>query len=83
MMSGAVVVVQNEIYNYNLLVDYFSNDEHQDGDSIRIVKYTVEGDPVIITITYENAKYLIENDFRKDRFTSDNTLTHYSYDYKY
>ncbi|WP_238378745.1 DUF4362 domain-containing protein [Halalkalibacillus sediminis] len=62
--EGDVTVNQGgEISNLNEFNNFIENVENEDKDTVRIVRYTTEGDPIFLTLEYngEDIKYTYDN----------------------
>jgi hypothetical protein len=69
--DGDFVVVQGIVKAETGIVDSFvSATQKGNRSSIRIVQYTVEGDPIITTVTFDGKKYFGTVDATRDKFGS-------------
>ncbi|MFZ3579732.1 DUF4362 domain-containing protein [Virgibacillus sp. DJP39] len=62
--EGDVTVNQGgEIRNLDKFKNFIENVENDDKDTVRIARYTTEGDPIFLTLEYngENIKYTYDN----------------------
>ena len=80
--DGCVVISYNAVFNKSKL-DFFianttANNENRQSDFIRIVQYTIEGDPIITDLEYrENLGYILTYDNTRDAFGADTKVTTY------
>lgn len=62
---GDVVNLHGQIYNHASLESFAANVESRKSDKIRIVNYTIEGDPIIMDLKYSDNIIKIKiNNFR-------------------
>ena len=80
--DGCVVISNNAVFNKGRLDDFIINtsadNENRQSDFIRIVKYTIEGDPIITDLEYKKgAGYILTYDNTRDAFGADTKITTY------
>ena len=80
--DGCVVISNNAVFNKGRLDDFIINtsadNENKQSDFIRIVKYTIEGDPIITDLEYKKgAGYILTYDNTRDAFGADTKITTY------
>lgn len=80
--DGCVVISNNAVFNKGRLDDFIINtsadNENKQFDFIRIVKYTIEGDPIITDLEYKKgAGYILTYDNTRDAFGADTKITTY------
>ncbi|QOY34658.1 DUF4362 domain-containing protein [Anaerobacillus isosaccharinicus] len=66
--QGDVVNVHGQVYNYFVLETFVENVEAKKRDKIRIVNYTIEGDPIFTHLYHDGNLIKIEIDNSKDKF---------------
>ena len=70
--DGCYIVTNNRVvYNLANLQSFINNVENNVKDEIRIVQYTVEGQPLIINLEYTNGKFILKQDNRRDGFSAE------------
>ena len=80
--DGCVVISYNAVFNKSKLDSFIANtsanNENRQSDFIRIVQYTIEGDPIITDLEYrEDLGYILTYDNTRDAFGADTKLTTY------
>ena len=80
--DGCVVISYNAVFNKSKLDSFIANttanNENRQSDFIRIVQYTIEGDPIITDLEYrENLGYILTYDNTRDAFGADTKVTTY------
>ncbi len=91
--DGCFVITNNKIYNKNKLDEFIKNTgvntESRKEDTIRIVEYTKEGDPIITEISFKikaetyilsgkqvnKTTYILKRDNTRDRFAAEQKIT--------
>lgn len=76
------VVISNAVFNKGRLDSFIentkANSENRNSDFIRIVKYTIEGDPIITDLEYKKDKgYILTYDNTRDAFGADTKVMTY------
>ncbi|WP_158289513.1 DUF4362 domain-containing protein [Paenibacillus flagellatus] len=67
--NGDVVsITEGEAYNESRLAEFALNVEHHVDDWVRIVRYTMEGDPIIRMAVYADGVIAYSADSTRDRF---------------
>ena len=80
--DGCVVISYNAVFNKSKLDSFIANtsanSENRQSDFMRIVQYTIEGDPIITDLEYrENLGYILTYDNTRDTFGADTKVTTY------
>ena len=80
--DGCVVISYNAVFNKSKLDSFIAhtsaNSENRQSDFMRIVQYTIEGDPIITDLEYrENSGYILTYDNTRDAFGADTKVTTY------
>lgn len=80
--DGCVVISYNSVFNKGKLDSFIANtsanNENRQSDFIRIVQYTIEGDPIITDLEYrEDLGYILTYDNTRDAFGADTKVTTY------
>lgn len=80
--DNCVVIVGYSVFNKSRLDSFIANtnanNESRQSDFIRIVKYTIEGDPIITDLEYrEDYGYILTYDNTRDAFGADKKVTIY------
>ena len=78
--DGCVVISYNSVFNKGRLDSFITNtnanNENRQSDFIRIVLYTIEGDPIITDLEYrESLGYILTYDNTRDAFGADTKVT--------
>uniref|UniRef100_A0A1S2LGJ2 DUF4362 domain-containing protein n=1 Tax=Anaerobacillus isosaccharinicus TaxID=1532552 RepID=A0A1S2LGJ2_9BACI len=60
--------MHGQVYNYFVLETFVENVEAKKRDKIRIVNYTIEGDPIFTHLYHDGNLIKIEIDNSKDKF---------------
>lgn len=66
--SKDVIDMHGEIENEERFEEFLNNVEKGQKDSIRVVKYTVEGDPILYYFEYDGEIIKATTDTRRDKF---------------
>ncbi len=80
--DGCVVISNNRVFNKSKLDSFITNtnanNENRKSDFIRIINYTIEGDPIITDLQYnEDYGYILTYDNTRDAFGADTKVTTY------
>lgn len=70
--QGDVVNIHGQVYNYSVLETFVENIEAKKRDKIRIVNYTIEGDPIFTNLNYDGNSIKVEIDNSKDKYGGNN-----------
>ena len=81
--DGCLVIANNTVFNKSKLDSFIANtkadSENRKPGFIRIVKYTIEGDPIITDLEYrEDSGYILTYDNTRDAFGADTKKTSYN-----
>lgn len=66
--NGDIVNVHGNITNYEKLEAFMENINNKIEDNIKIVQYTIEGDPIIIELKYDGKDLSYKYDNTRDKF---------------
>ena len=66
--NGDYVNVHGQISNEDKLTEFISAVNSKDSAAIRMVQYTVEGDPIISDIIFDGNRFTVFNDTTRDAF---------------
>lgn len=66
-----VFISQAKTYNEEQLIEFVKKVEQNTPDWIRIVRYTLEGDPIIQMVSYNDGMFKYTIDYSRDSFGSD------------
>ena len=80
--DGCIVLANNAVYNKSKLDSFITNtsanNENRQSDFMRIVEYTIEGDPIITDLEYKKGEgYILTYDNTRDAFGTDTKITTY------
>ena len=80
--DGCVVISNNVVFNKSRLDSFITNtkanSENRQSDFIRIVEYTIEGDPIITDLEYKKDDgYILTYDNTRDAFGANTKVTTY------
>lgn len=77
-----IVMNGNTIYNVSQMENFVKNVKNSIADEIRIVQYTIEGEPIITDVEYTKEKFIIKHDSRRDHWSAekDRIITTKEYD---
>ena len=82
--DGCVVISNNTVFNKSKLDSFITNtntnanNENRKSDFIRIINYTIEGDPIITDLQYNgDYGYILTYDNTRDAFGADTKVTTY------
>ena len=81
-IKDGCVVISNAVFNKDELDSFIANttanNENRQSDFIRIVQYTIEGDPIITDLEYrKDLGYILTYDNTRDAFGADTKVTTY------
>lgn len=79
-----IVMNSNIVYNIEELEKFIKNVENNIVDAIRIVQYSIEGQPILTNLEYNGNKFILKFDNRRDGYASpqDKKITTNEYDAK-
>lgn len=66
--KGDVVNVHGHIYNYENFKFFLKKIDEQENAKIRIITYTIEGDPIFYHLNYDGTSINVESDNSKDKY---------------
>lgn len=66
--SEDVIDTHGEIQNIERFKEFLNNVERGKKDSLRVVRYTVEGDPMLHDLEYDGEVFKSTTDTRRDKF---------------
>ena len=66
-----IVMNSNVVYHIEELDNFIKNIENKKEDEIRIVEYTIEGQPIITNLEYKDNKFILKTDNRRDGFSAE------------
>lgn len=77
-----IVTNSNVVYHIEQLDNFIKNVESNIPDEIRIVQYTIEGQPILTNLEYTKDKYILKRDARRDGYAAqeDKKITTTEYD---
>ena len=77
-----IVTNSNTVYHIEELDKFMENVKNKVPDEIRIVQYTIEGQPILTNLEYINNKFIMKVDNRRDGYASeeDRKITTEEYD---
>lgn len=67
--------VHQDDYHQELLTQFLNHIENQENASLIIVQYTIEGDPILLDVQYQNNKVTIFYDATRDKYGVDSKIT--------
>lgn len=72
MIEDDCYIVTNSgvVYNLKNLNNFMKNVENNVKDQVRIIQYTIEGQPIITDLEYTKDKFILRHDSRRDGFSS-------------
>jgi hypothetical protein len=74
--NNEIVNTHGNVKNLNRLDIFVENVEAKKSDEIKITHYTIEGDPIYDTVTFDEKQLKITNDSSEDKFGSGETFTY-------
>lgn len=77
-----IVTNSNTVYHIKELDNFIKNVENNIPDEIRIVQYSIEGQPILTNLEYNDNKFIFKFDNRRDEYASeqDKKITTNEYD---
>lgn len=66
-----IVTNSNKVYHIEELDKFMENVKNKVPDEIRILQYTIEGQPILTNLEYINNKFIMKVDNRRDGYASD------------
>ena len=72
----------NAVYHIKELENFLKNVDNKKEDEIRIVQYTIEGQPILTNLEYKDNKFILKIDSRRDGWSAeeDRKITTTEYD---
>lgn len=74
--DNQIIDKHGDVKNLKRLDDFVQNVNEGKGDEIKITHYTIEGDPIYDTVTYDGKQLTITNDNTEDKFGSPEITTY-------
>ena len=73
MVEDKCCILMNSdiVYHIEELDNFIKNVENNIADEIRIVQYTIEGQPILTDLEYENNKFILKIDNRRDGYAAE------------
>lgn len=70
------VIYNNDgtIINEDKIEDFYNKSSNNENVVIHIIRYTIEGDPVVSTYVYKDSKYMLFIDNSRDEFAIDKKI---------
>ena len=80
-----IVVIENEkfVKNENLWNDFYENIKNKKEDSILILQYTQQKDPILTYLSYKDDKFFMVEDDSRDQYRESKERDYYEYTFKY
>lgn len=80
-----MVVIDNKeiVANKKLWEDFYNNSQKNIEDSVIIVKYTEQDDPILTYVSYVDQKYYMIEDESRNRYNEIENKDYYEYSFKY
>ena len=80
-----IVVIENEkfVKNENLWNDFYENIKNKKEDSILILQYTQQNDPILTYLSYKDDKFFMIEDDSRDQYRESKESDYYEYTFKY
>lgn len=72
--SDDIIDKHGNLENKERLDEFFNNVQQGKDDSIRVVRYTTEGDPIIYSYEFENEEINVTIDTRRDGYGQGNVI---------
>ena len=74
MVEDKCYIVMNSgpVYNAMQMENFLKNVKNNIPDEVRIIQYTIEGEPVITDLKYTKDKFIIKDDSRRDHWSAEN-----------
>lgn len=63
------------VYNEEIIEKFYESYKNNQECFMRLMKYTIEGDPIIVDVLFDKNKIYIVNDSRRDNFSSEKNIT--------
>lgn len=83
LAKNLVVIKEQEfIGNEDIWNKFYNNTKNKVEDSVIIVRYTEQGDPILTYLSYKNNKYFMIEDETRDRY-DENQEDYNQYEFKY
>lgn len=73
--DGFVVYSLDKTHNEKNIEEFYDNYLNNKNDSLTIVQYTIEGDPLVIEYVYQDNKLLVYEDYTRDKYGSIKEVT--------
>ena len=69
------VSTYDEVYNNEIIEKFYESYKNKQECFMRIMRYTLEGDPIITDVLYDKDKVYVVVDDRRDRYASEGNVT--------
>lgn len=77
--NGDVIWTHKEVYNLEKLNTFMNNVQNGTKDMIRVVGFTIEGDPIIQDLEYNGEVINLTYDSTRDEFSANPSISTYEY----
>ncbi len=67
--DGFVIYSNNKIINKEKIKEFYDNTTSNKEATLTIIRYTIEGDPVIIQYNYSDGKFIVYEDTTRDKYS--------------
>ncbi|WP_455538364.1 DUF4362 domain-containing protein [Terrisporobacter sp.] len=80
-----IVVINNEkiVENEKLWTNFYKNSKNKMDDSILIVQYTEQNDPLLTYLSYKDNKFFMIEDDSRDQYRDTKDKDYYEYSFRY
>lgn len=73
--DGYVVYELDKVFNEDNILKFYENYKNNINDDLTIVKYTIEGDPMVIQYVYRDNKLIVYEDYTRDDYGSSDEIS--------
>lgn len=77
--KGFYIYIHGEVFNQDRITQFLANVENKISSSVIVAQFTIEGDPILNEIIYQDDKIIIYYDGTRDRFGDFPEILRYEY----
>lgn len=81
--DGCIINIHGKITNGELFDEFLSNISSEADSFVRIISYTIEGDPIITDVDYKDGIFFVREDNSRDNYGSKDETRFNGLEYKF
>lgn len=72
--DGFVIYDLDKVINEEKIEDFYNDTQANKESILNIIKYTIEGDPIIIEYVYKEGKFIVYEDYTRDEYSNEDII---------